>query len=85
MGCISRCGDALLRGYLIEAATVALTRVKRDCAPVTWAKGVARRSGANKARVALARKLAVILFAMWRGNQPFRWTAGQPVAPALAA
>ncbi len=85
MGCISRCGDALLRGYLFEAATVALTRVKRDCAPVTWAKAVAKRSGANKSRVALARKLAVTLFAMWRKNEPFRWSAAKPEPQAMAA
>lgn len=85
MGCISRCGDALLRGYLFEAATVALTRVQRDCAPVTWAKGVAGRSGMNKARVALARKLAVTLFTMWRKNEPFRWSEPKPQPLAMAA
>lgn len=85
MGCISRCGDALLRGYLFEAATVALMRVKRENAPVAWAKGVARRSGANKARVALARKLAVTLFAMWRRNEPFRWSQPKPASLAMAA
>lgn len=85
MGCISRCGDSMLRGYLFEAATVAMMRVKRDNAPATWAKGVAKRSGANKARVALARKLAVTLFAMWRKNQPFRWSAARPEPLAMAA
>lgn len=85
MGCISRCGNAMLRGYLFEAATVALMRVKRDCAPVTWAKGVAKRSGANKARVALARKLAVTLFAMWRKNEAFRWSVAKPEPVAMAA
>lgn len=85
MGSISRCGDALLRGYLFEAATVALMRVKRDCAPVTWAKAVAKRSGANKARVALARKLAVILFTMWRKNETFRWADHKGEPRAMAA
>jgi len=85
MGCISRCGDALLRGYLFEAATVALTRVPRDNAPITWAKALAKRSGANKARVALARKLAVILFTMWRKNQAFRWSEPKAEPQAMAA
>lgn len=85
MGCISRCGDAMLRGYLFEAATVALTRVPRDNAPSTWAKALAKRSGSGKARVALARKLAVILFAMWRKNEPFRWSAAKPEPLAMAA
>jgi len=33
-----------------------------------------QRSGFNKARVALARKLAVILHTIWRTGEPFRWT-----------
>jgi transposase len=85
MGCISRCGDAMLRGYLFEAATVALTRVPRGNAPATWAKRLAKRSGSGKARVALARKLAVILFAMWRKNEPFRWSEPKPAPLAMAA
>ena len=72
-------------GNLFEAATVALMRVKRDCAPVTWAKEIAKRSGANKARVALARKLAVTLFAMWRKNEPFRWSKPKTEPLAMAA
>jgi transposase len=31
--------------------------------------------GATKARVALARKLAVVMHAIWRSGEPFRWTA----------
>lgn len=85
MGRISRRGDTLLRGYLFEAATVALTRVRRDCAPVTWAKALAKRGGSGKARVALARKLAVTLFAMWRKNETFRWSKPRPRALAMAA
>lgn len=85
MGCISRCGDALLRGYLFEAATVAMSRVPRENAPATWAKELAKRIGLGKARVAMARKLALILFAMWRKNEPFRWSTGKPEALAMAA
>lgn len=91
MGRISRCGDALLRSYLFEAATVALSRVTRANAPCTWAKALAKKVGLGKARVALARKLAVTLFAMWRRNQPFRWSAQAEGAtapvpgPSLAA
>ena len=49
MGRISRCGDTLLRSYLFEAATVALLRVSRQSAPVTWAKALAKRVGLSKA------------------------------------
>lgn len=37
-----------------------------------WAKAIAERTGPRKAKVALARKLAVTLHAMWRTGTPFR-------------
>jgi len=77
-GRISRCGDALARTLLYEAANVILSRVRRSCGLKDWAQALARRSGPGKARVALARKLAVILHSMWRSGEPFRWT--QPIA-----
>jgi transposase len=33
-----------------------------------------RRSGVGQARVALTRKLAVILHSVWRSGKPFRWS-----------
>jgi transposase len=82
MGRISKCGDALLRSYLFEAATVAMSRIRRENSPAAWAKMLCKRVGAAKARVALARKLAVILFSMWRTNKPFRWSTPHPVPTA---
>jgi transposase len=73
-GRISRCGDSLVRTLLYEAAVVILTRVKRACGLKDWAQAIARRSGAGKARVALARKLAVILHSIWQSGEPFRWS-----------
>jgi hypothetical protein len=58
---ISKCGDTLARLCLYEAATVIMTRAKRPLRLKIWAMKIAKRSGTNKARVALARKLAVIL------------------------
>lgn len=74
-GRISRCGDALARTLMYESAVVILTRVKRDSSLKEWALAIARRSGAGKARVALARKLTVILHSIWRSGEEFRWTA----------
>jgi transposase len=71
---ISRCGDTLTRTLLYEAAVVILARVKRASSLKDWAQAIARRSGAGKARVALARKLSVILHSVWRSGQPFRWS-----------
>jgi transposase len=77
-GRISRCGDALARTLLYEAANVILSRVRRSCGLKDWAQALARRSGPGKARVALARKLAVILHSIWRSGEPFRWTDPAP-------
>ncbi len=75
VGEISRWGDGLVRTYLFEAATVLLRRVKRWSPLKAWAVRLAQRAGATKARVALARKLAVVMHAIWRSGEPFRWTA----------
>lgn len=52
-------GDALVRCYLFEAANALLTRVTKWCALRAWGLRLARRVGTNKAKVAVARKLAV--------------------------
>jgi transposase len=72
-GHISKCGDKLARLCLYEAATVIMTRVKRPLHLKIWAMKIAKRSGTNKARVALARKLAVILHSIWRTGEAFCW------------
>ena len=73
-GRISRCGDTLARTLLYEAAVVILSRVKRASSLKDWARAIAKRSGNGKARVALARKLSVILHSVWRSGEPFRWS-----------
>ena len=40
-----------------------------------WATKLAKRSGAKKAKVALARKLAALLHRLWQDGTTFRWTA----------
>jgi transposase len=72
-GHISRCGDSLARTLMYEAAIVIRHRVKRSLHLKDWAEAIALRSGPVKARVALARKLAVILHSIWRSGEPFRW------------
>ena len=72
-GRISKQGDALLRGYLYEAATVLISRLQRPCALQAWARALAARIGTKKARVALARKLAVLLHHLWSREEDFRW------------
>ena len=72
-GRISKCGDAMLRSYLFEAAGVLLTRVPKWCAVKAWGRRLAKRNGLSKAKVAVARKLAVILHRMWIDGTEFNW------------
>jgi transposase len=79
-GHISKCGDRLMRTYLFEAAGVLLTRVGRWCALKAWGLRLAKRVGLKKAKVAVARRLAVLLHAMWRDASPFRWSKAEATA-----
>jgi transposase len=71
MGRISRCGDALARSYLYEAANVLLTRSRTSSPLRSWAQKLAKKAGFKKARVALARKMAVVLHRMWLDGTDF--------------
>ncbi len=71
MGRISRCGDALARSYLYEAANVLLTRSRTTSPLRSWAQKLAKKAGFKKARVALARKMAVVLHRMWLDGTDF--------------
>jgi transposase len=62
------------RTYLFEAANVLLTRVSTWSTLKAWGMRLAKRTGATKAKVALARKLAVILHRLWRDGTSFRWS-----------
>lgn len=73
-GRISRCGDAMMRSSLYEAALVLLTGPGRWNPLKAWGIAIARRRGMQKAMVAVARKLAIILHRMWRDQTDFRWT-----------
>jgi transposase len=71
-GRISKCGDAGVRALLFEAAHIVLTKpVKKAGALKRWAMALAKRAGQRKAKVALARRLAVILHRMWLSRSPF--------------
>ena len=80
MGAVSRVGDVMVRTALYEAAHILLTRAVRFSTLKRWAVEVAKRRGMKRAKVALARKLAVILHRMWVEGTTFRW--GREVAAA---
>src|SRR5476649_1110963 len=64
----------MLRSYLFEAAGVLLTRVPKWSAVKAWGVRLAKRNGLRKAKVAVARKLAVILHRMWIDGTEFNWS-----------
>lgn len=74
-GRISRSGDAFTRTALFTAAHVMLTRSRQWTAIRAWGMRIAQRSNLKKAKIAVARKLAVVMHRMWRDETPFRWGA----------
>ena len=81
-GRVSRCGDELARTALYEAAHSLLIRSQKWSALKAWGMKIAKRRGMARARVAVARKLAVILHRIWVDGGAFRF--GQQAAPTLA-
>jgi transposase len=73
VGGISRCGDELGRTGLVEAAHTLLVRGRKWSALRAWGLAVAERRGMAKAKIAVARKLAVILHRMWVDGTDFRF------------
>ena len=71
VGHVSKCGDRLTRSLLFEAAGSLLYRSKRPTSLRPWGLALTQRAGYDKARVALARKLAVVMHRMWVDGTPF--------------
>jgi len=88
-GRISKRGDVYLRTLLIHGARSVINNARRRMRhggrPLTalqrWAVGVADRRGVNKGAVALANKLARVIWAVWRSAGDFgTWRAAPPAA-----
>jgi transposase len=83
-GAISKVGDAGARAALYEAAHIILTMPVKGGWLKSWASKLAKRAGMRKAKVALARRLAVILHRMWVDGTRFNLTAPGNKAAAAA-
>lgn len=81
-GRISNQGNGMIRKHLYEAATTLLTRTTttKPCALKDCGLKLAKVAGLKKARVAVTRRFAVVLHAMWKAGTEFR--QGPPVAAA---
>ncbi len=71
-GSITKVGDGMVRSALYEAAHIILHRSAGASTLKGWAQDVARRRGAKRAKVALARKLATVLHRIWVDGSLFQ-------------
>ncbi len=79
-GGISKCGDAMMRTTLYQAAQVMLTRTNKWSWLKAWGMKIARRRGMKRAIVAVARRMAVIMHRMWVDGTEFCWTREEVTA-----
>jgi transposase len=71
-GCISKIGDGSVRAALYESSHIIITKPIKGCTDLkSWAMRIAKRAGMKKAKVALARKLAVIMHRMLADGTTF--------------
>ena len=71
-GGISRASDPGVRRALLQAVNVRIHHSRGWCALKSWAVRVAKRRDLAKARVALVRKLAVVLHETWTMGEDYR-------------
>ena len=84
-GHITKAGNPRMRWLLVQAAWAALRSRRADAAGLrAWAEQLAKRRGRRIAIVAVARRLAGILFAMWRDDTAFDAGRCGAVGPARA-
>ena len=68
---ISKMGNRHVRGLLVQAASMYIIYCKQDSGLRDWALRLQDRLGRTPSRVALARKLAVIMLAIWKSGDRF--------------
>lgn len=80
---ISKAGDEFLRRLLVSCAQYILGPFAKDCVLRRHGEAIARKGGKNakkRAVVAVARKLAVLLHALWRSGADYEPDRAQAVA-----
>ena len=70
---ISKRGDPMVRKHLVQAATSLLITSKKWSPLKAWGVRLAKRQGFSRAKVAVARKLAILMHKMWLNQQDFQW------------
>lgn len=80
---ITKAGDRQLRCLLVTCAQHVMGPFGEDCSLRRFGEAIAERGGKNAKRravVAVARKLAVLLHALWRGENDYELFHGQCAA-----
>lgn len=77
---ISKMGNRAARSLLVRAAICFMKSKHQDDELYEWALRIEQRSGKLPSRVALARKLATIMLAIWKSGEAYR-----PLAPRSEA
>jgi transposase len=72
MGRISKMGNRTLRSLLVQSSVSFMKCSNPGTTLHAWALSVEQRRGRARARVALARKLATIMLAMWKSGEPYQ-------------
>lgn len=78
-GRITKCGDQLLRTHLFEAAAYILRPSSKRSTLKAWGTKIAKRSCLRKARVAVSRRLAIIMHRMWVDGTEFEADMGTAI------
>lgn len=73
----------MMRHLLYEAASALMTRCRKPSKLRAWGIAIARRRGAKRARLAVARKLAVIMHRMWVSGGRFETGVEKPKLAAV--
>lgn len=69
---ISRMGNKMTRQHLVNAASIHLRRGPEDGALRVWGESLRERLPAPKVRMAVARKMAVVMLAMWKDGSTYQ-------------
>lgn len=81
-GRISRMGSAAMRSLLVQASITFMRSSGADSDLGAWASAIAARRGRGRARVALARKLAILMLSMWKTGQAYRHSSSRALPAA---
>ena len=72
MGRISKMGHRATRTLLVQASIQFMRRSRADIELHAWVSRIEQRRGRGRARVALARKLAIIMLSIWKSGQDYQ-------------